>query len=177
MSAQDVGALAAVLACAAAVASVVALAGGAAARNVFAPGALVLLAVSLLLAGLSPAGTDAVSGTVLVAGAGLAAVAGGGPLTVLLLDAVDRARPGGAPAVADSDLLRGGAWIGALERLAVVASVGAGWPEGVALALAVKGLGRYAELKDPGAAERFIIGTFASVLWAAAWGGVVLLAR
>jgi hypothetical protein len=32
-------------------------------------------------------------------------------------------------------------------------------------------------LKAPGAAERFIIGTFASFLWAAAAAGVALLVR
>jgi hypothetical protein len=39
----------------------------------------------------------------------------------------------------------------------------------------VKGLGRYAELKAPAAAERFIIGTLASLLWAAACVGCILL--
>jgi hypothetical protein len=38
--------------------------------------------------------------------------------------------------------------------------------------LAVKGVGRYHELGAAGAAERFIIGTFASVLWASACAGV-----
>ncbi|BDZ57477.1 hypothetical protein [Barrientosiimonas endolithica] len=67
--------------------------------------------------------------------------------------------------------MRGGAWIGALERVAIYASVVAGWREMVALALAIKGLGRYPELRsgdDPAVAERFIIGTFVSVLWACA---------
>ena len=41
----------------------------------------------------------------------------------------------------------------------------------------MKGLGRYAELKAPAAAERFIIGTLASVLWAAACVGVAVLLR
>jgi hypothetical protein len=50
-----------------------------------------------------------------------------------------------------------------------------GWPEGLAVVLAVKGLGRYPELRRPGAAERFIIGTFTSVLWAAGAAGVVAL--
>ena len=77
-------------------------------------------------------------------------------------------------------MLRGGAWIGALERLAVFAGLAAGWPEGLAVALALKGLGRYPELRDRdaarGAAERFIIGTFTSVLWAAACAGGRVLA-
>jgi hypothetical protein len=66
-------------------------------------------------------------------------------------------------------VLRGGAWIGILERLAVFATLAARWPEGIAVVLAVKGLGRYPELRTghrPGLAERFIIGTLVSVLWA-----------
>jgi hypothetical protein len=65
--------------------------------------------------------------------------------------------------------------IGALERLAVFACVLALSPEGVAVVLAVKGLGRYPELRHPGAAERFIIGTLTSLLWAAGAAGVVVL--
>lgn len=77
------------------------------------------------------------------------------------------------------DVLRRGAWIGALERLAVTATLIAGWPEGIAVVLAVKGLARYPELRSPGAgaSERFIIGTFTSVLWAAACAVTDLLLR
>ena len=78
------------------------------------------------------------------------------------------------------ELLRGGAWIGALERGAVAASLVVGWPEGMAVVLALKGLGRYPELRNAGTgavAERFIIGTFTSVLWAAACAAVVVLVR
>lgn len=75
--------------------------------------------------------------------------------------------------VSDPDTLRGGAWIGALERLAIVATLVTRWPEGLAVILAVKGLGRYPELRRPAAAERFIIGTLASALWAIACVGVV----
>ncbi|MFL6101635.1 MAG: hypothetical protein ACJ71T_16935 [Actinomycetales bacterium] len=66
-------------------------------------------------------------------------------------------------------ILRGGMWIGVLERLAVFATLVARWPEGIAVVLAVKGLGRYPELRTwhrPGLAERFIIGTLVSGLWA-----------
>ena len=49
----------------------------------------------------------------------------------------------------------------------------------IAYVVAIKGLGRFAELKEtPVAAERFIIGTLASMLWAAgvaAFTKVVLL--
>ena len=45
------------------------------------------------------------------------------------------------------EVLRGGAWIGAFERCAVFAALVAGWPEGLAVVLALKGLGRYSELR------------------------------
>lgn len=71
-------------------------------------------------------------------------------------------------------VLRGGRWIGVLERTAVFASIVAGYPNGVAVTVAVKALARYPELKSTtsAAAERFIIGTFASVLWASGWAGL-----
>ena len=71
-------------------------------------------------------------------------------------------------------ILRGGRWIGGLERLAVFASIAAGYPNGVAVSVAVKALARYPELKSTtsAAAERFIIGTFVSVLWACGWAGL-----
>lgn len=110
---------------------------------------------------------------------GAAAVAGGGLLTAGVFRLVD----GGSSARRDSmrsagEVLRGGAWIGALERAAVYATLVAGWPEGMALVLGIKGLGRYPELRNQdhtGTAERFIIGTFTSVLWAVACAGVARL--
>ncbi|WP_182111180.1 MULTISPECIES: hypothetical protein [unclassified Actinotalea] len=70
--------------------------------------------------------------------------------------------------------LRGGTWIGILERLAITGSILAGYPSGIALVIAVKGLGRYPELREhPGTSERFVIGTLASMLWAAVVGAVV----
>ncbi|RZU61389.1 hypothetical protein [Zhihengliuella halotolerans] len=69
-------------------------------------------------------------------------------------------------------VLRGGLWIGLLERGAIASALWAGWPEGLAIVLAVKGLGRFTELKQHAAAEQFILGTFASVLWACAAYGV-----
>lgn len=76
-------------------------------------------------------------------------------------------------AVSDPRTLRGGAAIGALERIAIAVTLLAGWPEGLALVLGVKGIGRYPELGRPPASERFIIGTLGSVLWAVAAAGVV----
>ena len=64
--------------------------------------------------------------------------------------------------------------------LAVFAGLAAGFPEGVAVVLALKGVGRFPDLRGDGASggattERFIIGTFTSVLWAAACAGLVAL--
>jgi hypothetical protein len=107
----------------------------------------------------------------------LLAVLGGSPVATAVLRAADPTSAAASGGPSDPQVLRGGAWIGVLERAAVAATLLAGWPEGLAVVLAVKGLGRYAELKAPAAAERFILGTLASALWAAACVGVVLLLR
>jgi hypothetical protein len=99
----------------------------------------------------------------------------GGAATRLLLDLADGSTR--APRVQKS-VLRGGAWIGALERVGLVAAILAHWPEGIAVIIAIKGLARYPELKTSqgtGAAERFIIGTFASLGWAAACAGIAVV--
>ncbi|MCU1431577.1 MAG: hypothetical protein JWP95_682 [Actinotalea sp.] len=71
------------------------------------------------------------------------------------------------------DTLRGGTWIGVLERLAVTGAMMADYPSAIAFVIAVKGLGRYPELREnPGASERFVIGTLASMLWAVAVGAL-----
>jgi hypothetical protein len=106
-----------------------------------------------------------------------AAALGGGPVVTAVLRAAD---PGAGPErrrASDPEVLRGGAWIGVLERTVVAATVLAGWQEGLAVLIAVKGLGRFNELKAPVAAERFIIGTLASGLWALACVGVAVLLR
>jgi hypothetical protein len=146
------------------------------ASRVFAAATLALLVFTLTVAWLANADvvTDARPSVVLVAG--VLAVAGGGPVTTLVFSFIgDRERVRRA-----GDVLRGGAWIGALERLAVFATLVAGWGPGLAIVLAVKGLGRYPELRndeDTGVAERFIIGTFTSVLWAAGCAGLAVLSR
>ena len=109
------------------------------------------------------------------------AVAGGAVVTVAVFSQIDgasrtsagedsgHAEDAGSMRAA-GELLRGGAWIGALERFAVFLTLGARWPEGIAVVLAVKGLGRYAELRShagTGAAERFIIGSLVSLAWGA----------
>ena len=110
----------------------------------------------------------------------LASVAAGGPVAKAVLRLADPGTPAAPQGPARTTVLTGGAWIGALERIAVTATLLAGWPEGLALVLVVKGLGRYPELRSAGqsdqsgVAERFIIGTFASALWAAGCAGIGL---
>ena len=115
---------------------------------------------------------------------GCGAVAGNGVIRALLR----RIDEGGARVAAAQGTLMGaqkelpgGRWIGILERIAVYVSIVAGFPPGIAVALAVKGLGRYPELRAEKegreaarVGELFIIGTFASVLWAAAWAGIAV---
>jgi F0F1-type ATP synthase membrane subunit c/vacuolar-type H+-ATPase subunit K len=92
-------------------------------------------------------------------------------MVAMAMEALDHAQSAGPP-----PQLRGGKWIGVLERVGVAASLVCGWPEGIAIVLAVKGLGRYPELQA-GTTERFIIGTFVSVLFAAGACGVLLLSH
>ena len=105
--------------------------------------------------------------TCLVAAGASAAL--GAPLVATLLRRIE-------PAAPTPGLLRGGMWVGVLERLMVTAAFLLGEPAAVAAVIAVKGLGRYPELRDTApearseASERFIIGTLASLLWAGAVG-------
>jgi hypothetical protein len=104
------------------------------------------------------------------------AVLGGTSVTAAVLR---RASAGPDPVIRAplkaSEVLRGGTWIGVLERAAMSATLLAGWPARIPVVLAVKGLGRYPELRHPGASERFINGTLSSRLWAAAATGTGLL--
>jgi len=149
-------------------------------RVIWPPFSLLVLLAALAVAGGAPEIEldPEVTATLAVGLAGVLAIIGGGPATALLFRLVDRESATTDDSIeAAAATLRGGLWIGLLERAAVFAALVAGFPEGVAIALAVKGLGRYPELRAPGAAERFIVGTFASVLWASACAGVILLAR
>ena len=124
---------------------------------------------------------------------GIATVLVGSPLVKLLFRLVDRTEgrraldappEGPVPAVpaigsiqAAESQLRGGYWIGVLERAAIFAAILTGYGSGLAVILGVKSLARYPELRaeeNRGAAERFIIGTFASSLIAAAGAGLTL---
>ncbi|SNC61473.1 hypothetical protein SAMN05445756_0489 [Kytococcus aerolatus] len=102
---------------------------------------------------------------------GAVAAALGSPVVRWFLNRVESADPDGLE-------LPGGRWIGVLERTAAFAAVCAGSEYALTMIVAVKGLGRYPELrtaKSGAVSERFIIGTFASLLWACAWGGIARL--
>ena len=157
----------------------------------FAAAQLVLLGASAVLA-VAATGAAGPAGPVAAAFSVAAAALGGGPVTVAVLrlsqradreetgagaEAAEAAGASAASAASGAAALRGGTWIGLLERTAIAATLWAGWPEGLAVVLAVKGLGRYSELATDGAAERFILGTFASVLWACACTGIGMMIR
>lgn len=122
------------------------------------------------------------------------AIIGGNPITVWVLERASRGDVDGGthggilvPVVANSattstarttktrEVLRGGTWIGYLERLAVVAAIAIGHYEIIVAIIAIKGLGRFSELDAPEARERFIVGTLVSMIWAALCGALILL--
>lgn len=148
-----------------------------------------VLAVTAILAGASDEPLNSVGVGASSALAIAVAILGGGPVTTAILRGAEQS---GVPGVSrptetldpaepspptQREILAGGLWIGALERAAIAACILVGMPEGIALVLGLKGVGRYNELRAPGAAERFIIGTFTSVLWAASCAGVAILLR
>ncbi|MFK4730030.1 hypothetical protein ROT00_10120 [Agromyces mediolanus] len=150
------------------------------------------LAVALVAAATLPGPAPLGIGVLTSAAAILVAVFGGGPAASVALDlamggsvrqglhggilvdakhgdAADGVRP------AQREVLRGGRTIGVLERLATAGAIVAGFPEALAIVVAVKGVGRFTELEAPEARERFIIGTLASLIWAAGAGLVAHL--
>jgi len=74
------------------------------------------------------------------------------------------------------EVLRGGATIGYLERIAVIGCLAVGRVEGIAVIVAIKGLGRFSELDSPEARERFIIGTLVSLIFSCGAGALLVLA-
>lgn len=83
-------------------------------------------------------------------------------------------RPDADPKV--REVLRGGMWIGILERLGLTAAILAGRFELAAVVVAIKALGRYPEIREnPAVSERFIIGTLTSLLVAAGCGAAGLI--
>ncbi|GAA3890158.1 hypothetical protein GCM10022381_35050 [Leifsonia kafniensis] len=157
------------------------------------------LAAALLLAALPNPDGQSSFGTLLGIIALALSVIGGGPIAAyaLRLATRDSVAPGayGGILVEDSpgantavqadgtneggavhEVLRGGLAIGILERLAVTGAILAGFPEAIAVVVAIKGVGRFTELAASEARERFIIGTLASLTWACACAALVRLA-
>lgn len=120
--------------------------------------------------------------TALIVLAAFALSAGAGaPLTagILRLAGRRRRRPEQTPTLqpvaepAPEEILRGGLWIGILERLAVTGCILVAYPAGIAVVVAIKGLGRFSTLRDEpttGVSERFLVGTLTSYLWACTIG-------
>jgi hypothetical protein len=104
---------------------------------------LLLAAAAVVAAVADQLHTTRVTITILVAICALLAVVGGGPATTRIFTIVDRGQTasgtssGSTSVTGAGSVLRGGAWIGALERLAVFAGLAAGFPGGVAVVLAL----------------------------------------
>lgn len=147
--------------------------------------ALAVVVSLVLLRGSMPPSTDprpTLNAVMALLAIALAAV-GGSPFTTSILSLAMRAPAGenggivvtAAPKDATvqqtartTEVLRGGTTIGVLERIAAVGTIIAGFPEGIAIIVALKGVGRFTELATSEAKERFIIGSLASLLWACA---------
>ena len=164
-------------------------------KQVYAIASAGALAAGLLLATITtPQGPNSFGIVLGMLGLALAVI-GGGPMAVLALklatkNSVQPGTHGGimvenegktaqdhtvtTPAV--HEVLRGGLTIGILERLAVAGAILAGFPEAIAVVIAIKGVGRFTELAAAESRERFIIGTFASLIWACACAALVRLA-
>jgi hypothetical protein len=101
---------------------------------------------------------------------------GGNPIAALVLRFATRATTLGTHGgilVMDAnspapirEILRGGTTIGYIERFGLIVGMLAGQPEVIAVIVAIKGLGRFSELENAAARERFIIGTLVSLAWA-----------
>ncbi len=149
--------------------------------------AAALVVAVLLIAIVAPPQPPTLAAVGIAALATALAVLGGDPIVrhVLQLaggETVREGRRGGiligtdaTSPTAEAEILRGGITIGFLERLAAALSIIAGYPEAVAIVVALKGVGRFTELATPAARERFIVGTLASLLWAGAIGATVRL--
>ncbi len=149
-------------------------------RAVFVYAATGLLGISLILAAV-PTGESgfALQALVSILALGIA-VLGGGPAAALSLRIASRGVAEGEHGGIIQDggeVLRGGMAVGILERLAMAGVILAGFPEGIAVIVAIKGVGRFTELDAAATRERFIIGTFVSLIWAAGAIGVAILAR
>lgn len=152
-------------------------------------GALVVLC--LLVVTVSPVNVPLLPGLAVALLGTALAVLGGNPVTRRVLDIATHGKVkegdnGGillrAPSVAGvtdgtvREVMRGGTTIGYLERVAVALGIIAGYPEAIAVVVALKGIGRFSELAAAEARERFIIGTLASLVWACIVAALVRLA-
>ena len=145
------------------------------------------VALAIVLATLGGATTAPAPAFVIAAALGLLAlgIVAGSPLVTLVLDLAGGTEALGnhggilvqdeAAAHHEREILRGGMTIGYLERLAVIGAALAGQVAAVAIIVAIKGLGRYSELENAAARERFIIGTLVSLIWAAACVAPIVL--
>jgi hypothetical protein len=157
-----------------------------------------LVVLSLIAVVVSPLNVPIIMGLMIALLGTAVAVLGGNPVTRRILEIATHGRVrdgvnGGiildaeAAGLAEPDahvtadpesreVMRGGTTIGYLERLAVVIALIAGYPEAIAIVVAVKGVGRFSELAAAEARERFIIGTLSSLLWACIVGALIRLA-
>jgi hypothetical protein len=137
----------------------------------------VALGVGAALFGLELQPPDPAYVTVLSTAIAALGVIAGNPITVFVLSRAktpddDESEHGGIVVPAEKgekgtrEILRGGWIIGYLERVAIIAAIVLGRFEIVAAVIAVKGLGRFTELDNAAARERFIIGTLTSIIWA-----------
>jgi len=140
---------------------------------------VVVSAATLVIAVLMVAVPHPAANTLVASLIGVAALAisatGGGPAVMLVLalasrGSVTEGSHGGILVNESSrhEVLRGGTTIGLFERFATTAAIMAGFPEAVAVVVAIKGVGRFTELDASEARERFIIGTLVSLVWACA---------
>jgi hypothetical protein len=149
--------------------------------------AAAFLVVAVVMIGLPHPAGPAPLGALLALGAVAISAFGGSPAVRSVLRLATRQVEGEAGGIVIAardesggekkrEVLRGGITIGILERLGTTASILAGVPEAIAVVIAIKGVGRFSELGVSEAQERFIIGTFVSLGWAALCGALAHLA-
>lgn len=135
--------------------------------SVWAGGRLTVLVLSR--ASRSPDAATTQRGGVDQGGAGHGGAGHGGVPALLPQDSTDVDR---ADAAAEAPL-HGGRWIGRIERFAVTLAILFGFPAAIAIIVAIKGLGRYPEIrKSASASEKFVIGTLTSLVVSAVVGAL-----
>lgn len=146
----------------------------------------VALGAAAAIFGLELLPPDPAYRTVLSVAIAMLGVIAGNPITQWVLGRAKTPEPAehGGIVVEDEsgekgerEVLRGGWLIGYLERLAIIAAVVLGRFEIVAAVIAVKGLGRFSELDNAAARERFIIGTLTSIIWAGTCALLIIAAN